>query len=59
MASVYLLIPLSIVLLALAVAALFWAVNHGQFEQLDEPSRLALEEDRPTEASSEPPPSHS
>lgn len=45
MESIYLLIPLSIGLVALAVWAFFWAVNKGQFEDLDGPSRLALEED--------------
>lgn len=29
------LIPISLVLLALAVAAFFWAVRKGQFENLD------------------------
>lgn len=29
------LIPISLVLLALAVAAFFWAVRRGQFENLD------------------------
>lgn len=47
MESIYLLIPLSIGLVALAVWAFFWAVNKGQFEDLDAPSRLALEEDKP------------
>lgn len=47
MESVYLLVPLSIILLAGAVWAFFWAVNKGQFEDLDEPSRIALEDDPP------------
>jgi cbb3-type cytochrome oxidase maturation protein len=47
MESVYLLVPLSIVLLGAAVWAFFWAVNKGQFEDLDEPSRIALEDDPP------------
>ena len=47
MASVYLLVPLSIVLLGGAVWAFFWAVNEGQFEDLEAPSRIALEEDLP------------
>jgi cbb3-type cytochrome oxidase maturation protein len=45
MTSVYLLIPLSIVLVGAAVWAFFWAVNRGQFEDLDEPARSVLEED--------------
>jgi cbb3-type cytochrome oxidase maturation protein len=47
MESVFLLIPLSIVLLGVAVWAFFWAVNEGQFEELDEPSRIVLEDDPP------------
>lgn len=47
MESVYLLVPLSIILLGAAVWAFFWAVNKGQFEDLDEPSRIALEDDPP------------
>lgn len=46
MESIYLLIPLSILLVGVAVWAFFWAVNQGQFEDLEGPSRLALEEDR-------------
>jgi nitrogen fixation-related uncharacterized protein len=33
----------------IAVWAFFWAVNKGQFEDLDAPSRLALEEDQPVD----------
>ncbi len=43
--SIYLLIPLSIVLLAAAIWAFFWAVNRGQFDDMDESARAALEED--------------
>ena len=49
MESIYLLIPLSIILVGIAVWAFFWAVNKGQFEDLDAPSRLALEEDQPVD----------
>lgn len=54
MESVYLLVPLSIMLLGAAVWAFFWAVNRGQFEDLDAPSRIALEDDAP--AGGAPPP---
>ena len=47
--SIYLLIPLSIVLLAAAIWAFFWAVNRGQFDDMDESARAALEEDPPPE----------
>ncbi len=47
MESVYLLVPLSIILLGAAVWAFFWAVNKGQFEDLEETARIALEDDPP------------
>ena len=53
MSSIYLLIPLSIVLVGVAIWAFFWAVNRGQFENLEQSAALALEEDEPTEAASE------
>jgi cbb3-type cytochrome oxidase maturation protein len=43
--TVFLLIPLACVLMALAVAALFWAVNSGQYDELEEASRTVLEPD--------------
>ncbi len=43
--SIYLLIPLSIVLVTAAIWAFFWAVNRGQFDDVDESARAALEED--------------
>jgi cbb3-type cytochrome oxidase maturation protein len=45
MNSIYLLIPLSVLLVGVAVWAFFWAVNRGQFEELDERAAAALEED--------------
>jgi cbb3-type cytochrome oxidase maturation protein len=44
---VFLLIPLGMVLMVAAVAALFWAVNSGQYEDLEEASRTVLEADEP------------
>ena len=43
--SMYLLVPLSIVLAAAAIWAFFWAVNRGQFDDMDASARAALEED--------------
>jgi len=43
--SIYLLIPLSIALVAAAIWAFFWAVNRGQFDDMDESAQAALEED--------------
>ncbi len=45
MTALYLLIPLSLVLVALAIAAFIWAVNSGQFEDLDTPAWRVLDDD--------------
>jgi cbb3-type cytochrome oxidase maturation protein len=41
------LIPLSLVLLAAAVWAFFWSVNHAQFDDLDTPALMPLVDDAP------------
>ena len=38
------LIPLSLLVLAGAVAAFFWAVDHGQFEDMETPGLLPLDD---------------
>jgi cbb3-type cytochrome oxidase maturation protein len=46
MESLYLLIPLSIVILAVAVAIFFWAVKSGQYEDVDrEGDRILFDDD--------------
>lgn len=45
MTIVYVLIPLGLMLLALAVWAFFWAVNNGQFDDLDTPAHRILHDD--------------
>ncbi|GAB2459092.1 MAG: cbb3-type cytochrome oxidase assembly protein CcoS [Comamonas sp.] len=40
----YLLIPLSVVLVLLVVAALWWAVYRGQFESVDQEAERILQE---------------
>ncbi len=40
---VFLLIPLGMVLLLAAVAALFWAVNSGQYDDLEDASSTVIE----------------
>lgn len=45
MEVIYLLIPLSLVLVAAAIAAFFWAVNSGQFDDLDSPALDILQDD--------------
>jgi len=50
MKILFLLIPLSIVLLGIAVWAFFWAVRSGQFDDLDSPAyRILLDDDEPGE----------
>ena len=44
---VFLLIPLGMMLMVIAVAALFWAVNSGQYDDLEDAGRSVIEpEDR-------------
>ena len=44
---IYVLIPLGLGMLAIAVAAFFWAVRSGQFDDLDTPGTLVLFDDEP------------
>jgi len=47
MTIIYVLIPLGLVLLLAAVAAFFWAVRAGQFDDLETPAwRVLLDDDR-------------
>jgi cbb3-type cytochrome oxidase maturation protein len=48
-----LLIPLALLLLGAAIAAFFWAVDNGQFEDLDEAAAIALADESP--AAEDPP----
>ena len=41
----YLLIPLGLILLAAAIAAFFWAVRSGQFDDLDTPAMSVVMDD--------------
>jgi cbb3-type cytochrome oxidase maturation protein len=45
--ALIMLIPVSLVLLGIAVWAFFWAVNKGQFDDLDTPPLRILEDDPP------------
>jgi cbb3-type cytochrome oxidase maturation protein len=49
----YLLIPLALLVLGLAVWAFFWAVGSGQFDDLDTPAvRIIMDDDeKPPETS--------
>jgi cbb3-type cytochrome oxidase maturation protein len=51
MTIIYVLIPLGLILLVVAVAAFFWAIRSGQYEDLSTPAwRILMDDDR------EPPP---
>lgn len=42
---IYVLIPLSVILMLLAIAFFFWAVKNDQFDDLDTPALDILDED--------------
>jgi len=42
---IYVLIPLSILLMIIAIAAFFWAVKNDQFDDLDTPALDILDDD--------------
>jgi cbb3-type cytochrome oxidase maturation protein len=47
MSSLYILIPLALVLLAVTVWGFFWAVRVGQFDDLESPAtQILLDDDR-------------
>ncbi len=48
MAILFYLIPISILILTLAVIAFIWAVKHDQFEDLDSPAHQILFEEKAT-----------
>jgi cbb3-type cytochrome oxidase maturation protein len=45
MSIIYLLIPLSLVLLGCAIWGFFWAVKSGQFDDLDSPALAILDDE--------------
>lgn len=49
----YLLIPISVILVVLIAAVLLWAVKSGQFEDMEGPAhRILLDDDAPSQAAS-------
>jgi cbb3-type cytochrome oxidase maturation protein len=47
MTIIYVLIPLGLLLLGVAVWAFFWAVRNGQFDDLETPAwRILMDDDR-------------
>lgn len=52
----FLLIPLSIVLLSLAIWAFFWAVKNDQFEDLEGPAySILFDDDEPKQSTADKP----
>lgn len=49
MGILLLLVPISLVLLGVAVWAFWWAVKRGQFDDLDTPALDILADDEPSE----------
>ncbi|MGI0116840.1 cbb3-type cytochrome oxidase assembly protein CcoS [Zooshikella sp. RANM57] len=45
---IYLLIPLALVFVAVAVWAFFWAVDNGQYDDLESPSHSILFDQEPS-----------
>lgn len=45
MQSFYLLVPLALVIIALAIKLLFWAINNGQYDDLDTEGHRILFDD--------------
>lgn len=45
MESLYLLIPLSLLILVIIVAILFWAIRNGQFDDMEGPAHSILMDD--------------
>lgn len=41
----YILIPLSVIMGLVVLVGLWWAINRGQFDDIEEESRRILEED--------------
>lgn len=51
MQSFYLLVPLALIIIALAIKLLFWAINNGQYDDLDtEGHRILFDDDKKTDA---------
>ena len=45
MESIYLLIPITLVLIVLIIAIFLWAIKSGQFDDMDGPAYQILEDD--------------
>ena len=54
MSVIYIVLPLALVIVGVAVAAFVWAARRGQFDDLTTPAMRVLHDDEPPPA--EPPP---
>jgi cbb3-type cytochrome oxidase maturation protein len=55
MSILYVLIPLALVVLGVAVWAFFWAVGSGQFDDLDTPAtRILMDDDKAPKSGPDP-----
>ena len=61
MSVIYILLPLALVIVAVAVGAFVWAARRGQFDDMDTPAmRIVLEDDAPpTPSDAQESPGHS
>lgn len=48
MTALYVLIPIAVLLVALALKLFFWAVDSGQYDDLDSPAHSILFDDPPS-----------
>lgn len=58
MESLYLLIPIALIFVALFLALLIWAVNRGQYDDLEKDAWRALNDDLDQSRSQRQPPPH-
>lgn len=56
MTILFVLVPISLLLIGLAVWAFFWAVDNGQFDDLDTPGFHPLDDDTRLQDKDQPPP---
>lgn len=54
MESLYFLVPCALIFIAIAVKVLFWAINNGQYDNLDTEAHRILFDDEKKKASSAP-----
>ena len=45
MAALYVMIPIAVIIVALAIWLFFWAVDSGQYDDLDDPAHSILFDD--------------